>query len=109
MSETDSCVAVLSRTSAILPHNRLARLAHSANGKGSFTDSLRRAVGGLDRQRKGKIPLFIPFWADNQPSNFFNPEQIEQFGKINMVFLRKNADEYRFFMLFSDHIKLLIF
>lgn len=29
--------------------------------------------------------------------------------KINMVFLRKNADEYRFFTLFSDHIKLLIF
>jgi hypothetical protein len=26
-----------------------------------------------------------------------------------MVFLRKNADEYRFFTLFSDHIKLLIF
>ena len=26
VSETDSCVAVLSRTSAILPHNRLARL-----------------------------------------------------------------------------------
>ena len=29
--------------------------------------------------------------------------------KINMVFLRKNADEYRFFTLFSDPIKLLIF
>ena len=54
VSETDSFVAVLSRTSAILPHNRLARLAHSANGKGSFTDSLRRAVGGSFGGDKGK-------------------------------------------------------
>ena len=62
--ETDSCVAVLSRTSAILPHNRLARLAHSANGKQGFADSLRRAVGGSILTDEGQAPR--PQTADTQ-------------------------------------------
>ena len=66
VSETDSCVAVLSRTSAILPPNRLARLAHSANGKQGFADSLRRAVGGSIRREQGVKMHFHPL---QPPSN----------------------------------------
>ena len=60
VSETDSCVAVLSRTSAILPNIRLARLAYSANGKQGFADTLRRAVGGSWQTKKGENSPFHP-------------------------------------------------
>ena len=57
MRETDSYVAVLSRTSAILPHNRLARLAHSANGKQGFAKASLRAVGGSSQTgSEGEFP-----------------------------------------------------
>ena len=61
VSETDSFVAVLSRTSAILPHNRLARLAHSANGKQGFADSLRRASGAPLEEAWGENEIFTPY------------------------------------------------
>ena len=61
VSETDSCVAVLSRTSAILPPNRLARLAHSANGKQGFADSLRRASGAPLEEAWGENFIFTPY------------------------------------------------
>ena len=55
--ETDSCVAVLSRTSAILPHNRLARLAYSAIKNGSITKASLRAVGGSSQTGdEGEFP-----------------------------------------------------
>ena len=76
--------------------------------KSGFTELLRRAEGGLYRQRKGKNPLLILFLADKQPFNFFNPLQMKQFEKNSMKFLSKNADEHWFFTLFSDPIKLLI-
>ena len=109
MSETFSCVKGSLTHVSTFTEQSTCSLAYYEHEKCSFTKSLRRAEGGLYRQRKGKIPLLILFWAEIQPFNFFNPKQMKQFGKNNMKFLRKNADEYWFFTLFSEPIKLLIF
>ena len=65
--------------------------------KSGFTELLRRAEGGLYRQRKGKIPLLILFWAEIQPFNFFNPKQMKQNRKKTLLFFWRNTDEYWFY------------
>ena len=64
--------------------------------------------GGLDRRRKGKIPLFNPFLADNQPSNFFKAGKIEKNVKITLFFSVRTP-MYTGFTIGWKHVKNTIF
>ena len=81
--------------------------------KGSFTDLLRRAVGGSFGGDKGKKFNFFPFEPFNpliiSRCYFLKTEQKRKSGKDCRFLFRKNADVHWFYAPFLAHFQIVSF